>query len=79
MEPAKPIIAKEPHSLSIAAAAQYSANKLHFPSVQELSVWHCQSLRNTQRNDEHNESDAEKVFRGISHISSPSLSSKVHI
>ena len=79
VEQAKPIIAKDLHSPSIPAAAKYSANRLRFLLVQELSLWHCQCLKNKRRSDDHNEGVSEKAFRGILYIRSPSFSNKVRI
>jgi hypothetical protein len=65
VELAEPIVAEALHCLSIPAAAQYSASTLHFLLVQELSLWHCQCLKNKPCNDEHNEGESEKAFPGI--------------
>ena len=74
---AKPIIAKDLHSLSIPAAAKYFVNTHRFLPVQEISVWHRQFLKNKQRNDERSGAPFEKASRAILYIKSPSLSNKV--
>ena len=79
VERAKPIIAKDLHSLSIPAAAKYSANRLRFLLVQELSLSHCQFLRNKLCNDDHKEAYYVKAFRGILYIKNSSASNKVRI